>query len=53
MGWQGARKATNNTGELTAILEGLRAMRRRGMAEVTVRYDSEYAANMTQGKWTM
>ena len=49
--FRGAEKATNNTGEITAILEGLRhlALHTNTEAEITIRYDSKYAANTTQG----
>ena len=50
-GWWGAEALTNNTGELTAIIEALRWVKEEGLRKVVIRYDSEYAASMTQGKW--
>ena len=50
-GWRGAERATNNTGELTAVLEAIEWAVGRGMREVVIRYDSEYAAHMTRGDW--
>ena len=52
-GYIGARRHTNNTGELTAMHVMLRrAMRRRaGDATETLHSDSLYAINMTTGKW--
>ena len=43
-------RQTNNVGEVQAITQGLR-WAREAAHSVVVRYDSEYAANMTQGKW--
>ena len=49
----GAEEATNNTGELTAMIEGMiwlqTEMPDGGGVPITVRYDSEYAAGMTRG----
>ena len=50
-GWRGAERATNNTGELTAVLEAIEWAIGRGLREVVIRYDSEYAAHMTRGDW--
>eukprot|EP00966_Prymnesium_polylepis_P139636 3226439-Prymnesium_polylepis.1 len=48
----GAQKATNNTGEVSAIIAALRWAMGQNFQSVCVRFDSEYAANQTQGKWT-
>ena len=54
--WLGAREKTNNTGELSAIGEALIWLLEEcpddGRRPVLLRYDSEYAARMTQGIWT-
>ena len=50
-GWRGAERATNNTGELTAILEALEWAASSGVGKVVIRYDSQYAACMTRGEW--
>ena len=50
-GWRGAEKATNNTGELTAVLEALEWAEGAGVKALVIRYDSEYAACMTKGEW--
>ena len=50
-GWRGAERATNNTGELTAVLEAIEWAIGKGLREVVIRYDSEYAAHMTRGDW--
>ena len=48
----GAEVASNNTGELSGIAEALLWVEERGGDEdVCVVYDSEYAANICQGKW--
>jgi ribonuclease HI/GNAT superfamily N-acetyltransferase len=55
--WRGATRATNNTGEVSAVLAALEWMvhpERCGALHgkaVTIRYDSTYAANMVQGRW--
>ena len=53
--WMGAREQTNNTGELSAIGESmmwlLSSAPDNGTLPVTIRYDSEYAANVAQGRW--
>ena len=50
----GAEEATNNTGELTAIYEGMAWIRGElkdsGDIPIVVKYDSQYAAGMAQGK---
>ena len=51
VGWRGAEKATNNTGELTAVLEALEWAEGAGVKALVIRYDSEYAACMTKGEW--
>lgn len=51
VGWRGADRATNNTGELTAVLEALEWAVGQGLREVVIRYDSEYAAHMARGDW--
>ena len=48
VGWRGAERATNNTGELTAVLEAIEWAIGKGLREVVIRYDSEYAAHMTR-----
>ena len=45
----GAKK-TNNTGEVMAVQQAIRWAVEQGQS-VRIRYDSEYAANMVQGKW--
>ena len=49
----GAEEATNNTGELTAMIEGMMWLQTEmpdgGGVPITIRYDSEYAAGMTRG----
>jgi hypothetical protein len=45
----GARK-TNNTGEVMAVQQAIRWAVEQEQS-VRIRYDSEYAANMVQGKW--
>ena len=53
--WIGAREKTNNTGELSAIAEGLlwviNEAPDNGTEPVLIRYDSEYAANIAQGRY--
>jgi ribonuclease HI len=49
--WEGAEKGTNNTAEITAVIRALAWAREQREKEVCIRYDSEYAASMTQGKW--
>ena len=44
-------KGTNNTGELEAIKQALGWIEKHKPAQVWIRYDSQYAANMTQGIW--
>ena len=50
-GWHGAERGTNNTAELTAILQGLRWAGGLADTVVRIRYDSEYAANTARGLW--
>ena len=47
----GADRGTNNTGEITAVIEALRWLKTEAYGAVTIVYDSEYAAKMAQGKW--
>jgi ribonuclease HI len=47
----GAAKASNNTGELSAILYACRWIARRRPAACTLQYDSVYAANMARRIW--
>ena len=48
----GAERGTNNTGELCAIIAALDAVREIEPGGLTlIRFDSEYAANMTTGRW--
>ena len=49
--WRGADRATNNTGEVSAIIEALRWVKEQQYASATIRYDSQYAAFQTQSKW--
>jgi ribonuclease HI len=53
--WIGAREATNNTAELSAIGEAMLWLRDEapdeGWAPLHIRYDSEYAANIARGTW--
>ena len=50
-GYEGAENATNNTGELTAIIGALRDVEKKGRKEVMIRFDSTYAAMMIRGLW--
>ena len=52
--FRGAEHGSNNTGELTAVIEAILWARNRTHPtdELVVRYDSQYAANMTDGSWT-
>eukprot|EP00969_Alexandrium_andersonii_P327725 14482323-Alexandrium_andersonii.AAC.1 len=54
--WLGAREQTNNTGELSAIAEAMLWLLEEapddGHVPVELRYDSEYAANVSRGMWT-
>jgi len=52
--FRGAEHGSNNTGELTAVIEALLWARNRtpNVDELVVRYDSHYAANMADGSWT-
>ena len=50
-GHLGAEVSTNNTAEVSAVIHALRHARRTNKTHIVIRYDSEYAANMTQGKW--
>ena len=50
--WLGAQIGSNNTGELTAILEGaVWAYHTPTVREVEFRYDSKYAAKLAAGEW--
>ena len=50
--WKGASVGSNNTGELTAILEGaVWAYHKVGLTEAEFRYDSKYAANIAEEVW--
>ena len=50
----GAKEATNNTRELTALIEGMiwldTELPDGGNVPVTIKYDFKYAAGMTRGK---
>jgi ribonuclease HI len=52
--WIGAAKATNNTAELTAIIEAIAQATDRtpGAGQEEIHSDSLYAINMTTGKWS-
>ena len=54
--WIGARERTNNTGELSAIIEAmlwlLQEAPDNGIEPVMLRYDSEYAAKLATGRWS-
>ena len=52
-GWIGARKSTNNTGEITALVEAMEMAitRGTGAGREEISSDSLYAINMTTGKW--
>jgi ribonuclease HI len=53
--YMGAEVGSNNTGELTAIGEALRWVDASNIANgalVVIRYDSKYAANISNGTWT-
>ena len=54
--WIGARDHTNNTGELSAIIEAmlwlLQEAPDNGSEPVMLRYDSQYAANLATGRWS-
>jgi len=45
-------KQSNNTGELTAILEALDHARKGAVDEVTIYSDSQYAINAIAGSWS-
>ena len=50
--WLGAKVGSNNTGELTAILEGaVWAFHNPTVQAVDFRYDSKYAAKLAAGEW--
>ncbi len=50
--WKGALLASNNTAELTALLEGLRWVNQYdGGEEITIRCDSMYAIEIAEGRW--
>jgi len=54
----GAEKKSNNTGELTGIIEAFLYLRdycgiTAGGRTITIYYDSEYIANHVQGCWSM
>jgi len=50
--WLGAYVGSNNTGELTAILEGaVWAYHTPNITAVDFRYDSKYAANLADENW--
>jgi len=50
--WLGAYVGSNNTGELTAILEAaVWAHHTPNVVSVDFRYDSEYAANLADENW--
>ena len=63
-GYEGARRATNNAGEIIAMIEALRWVQswvkeRREMRKVAkqrlkvlIRYDSKLARYVTVGRWT-
>ena len=52
----GAEEATNNMGEIAALIEGMiwleTDLKDGERVPVTIKYDSEYAAGMTRGKLT-
>ena len=50
-GYQGATQGTNNTAELTALLEAVREEMGRPAGVVVFRVDSTYAINVATGKW--
>jgi len=52
--YMGATKKSNNTGELSAILVAMKWIlkRPRPHKNFLIRYDSQYAANMTTGVWS-
>ena len=52
-GFLGAQRATNNTGELSAIIRALQfsLYHRHQVTHMYIHYDSEYAAQVTQGHW--
>ena len=54
--WLGARERTNNTAELSAIIEACLWLRDEapdsGGEPVMLRYDSQYAANISLGRYT-
>ena len=50
--WDGALLASNNTAELTALLEALRwTMQYEGVEEVMIRCDSMYAMEIAEERW--
>ena len=51
-GWEGANNATNNSAELLGVTKALSwATSLQEAHTITIRYDSKYAALMTQGTW--
>ena len=50
--WNGALVASNNTAELTALLQALRwTIQHTGVEGVTIRCDSMYAMEIGEGRW--
>jgi len=50
--YMGAEKGSNNTAEITAIMQALRrAAAIPGSSTIEIRYDSTYAKKMTTGEW--
>ena len=49
--FRGAQVGSNNTGELTAILEALTMAIDKNWQDVTIRSDSQWSINVITGKW--
>ena len=49
--FRGAQVGSNNTGELTAILEALIMAMDKNWQDVTIRSDSQWSINVIAGKW--
>ena len=49
--YRGAQVGSNNTGELTAIIEAIMYAHQQGWSTVHIRSDSQWAINVITGKW--
>ena len=50
--YRGATVGSNNTGEVTAIIEALLYAHQRGWQHLTIHSDSQWAINTITGRWT-